>query len=629
MPKVFRVLFLSAFFATLILAIIYFPELKESLTHEKEAQLKQEAALTEANQLLLLNRPLDALQIVKERRDLIDSETLEGQAWLEVLVKGSEALPDPEQLKEVFYFYPEALKDHEKGALLIAPRLIAEGDDEGYRQLRAFYKNQESDPATWMMLDADSLIISGEPDQAATLLQSRYFEGSEDTPRLIRLALLHLNHHPKVAWDYLEQARKKDPTNLDITLFRARLLESAGKPKLAEKEWDFAKASGALKDPVAKDELVDFYIRNQSYPKALEVLQYDLSYSINDTLLLKALFLSKAIEPLPFSFPTKEESVKGFSASLPEGKFWDAPTAPAVLKPGEALAQEPSALWLRTLENLRVKREADALVLLENDMQNTTFDPAMKAALKSLLKVRLKDESPPEALTAFLNLPFNEPSEVIEYMKGPDAFSTLFLARGWNEAALSLYPNGPHSNAQPEWTKEALAKALRKNRGLKEALAYLALQSDTPGLNWIEANYLLQNHQEEEGIALLQKLADSSGPEARKAALLLAERAFKNGAWEDTKRALSLQPEALNSIKGQTLLARIALMVEDEDEAEKIYESIQDDSMEAKSYLSKRAFEAGDYKKAYQLTEELLKADPDNRTLIENLNYLMQAQKAS
>lgn len=627
MPKVFKVLFLSAFFAALTLSVIYFPELKENFTHEKAQEIKEEAALLEVNQLLALGRPLDALNIVKEKRHLIDPRSEKGTAWLEALLKGSEALPDPNQLKELFYYDPELFIGRENASLILAEKLIADGDSEGYTTLRRFFKNQETEPAQWMILNADNLLLQGDGNGAVATLKSRYFEGTEDTPRLLRLALLYMNHHPRVAWDYLEQAKKKDPSNLDISLFRARLLESSGKKDLAEIEWDNALKKGLVQDVALKDELVDFYLRNQSYDKALNLLDSNLAYAAKDPLLLKALFVSKTIEPLPFSFTTKDAGLKSYLSSLPEGKFWDEAHAPDILKAGEALGQAPSSLWLRMLENLRTKRESDALTLLNNDMREISYDPALKDAMADLLEVRINDKAPSEPLLNLLNLPFNNDREVEAYLKGPDAFMTLLLARGWNEAALSLYAGNPHSTDLPEWIKGAYAKALKSNRGLKEAIAYLALQEETSKLKWMKANYLLQDERVEAAQTELAELASQNSPESPKAALLLAELAFRQGAWDDAKNHLNKQPEALNSLKGQTLLARIALQIDDENEAEKIYENIQDSSIEAKSFLAKRAFEAGDYKKAYRLTEALLNNDPSNKVLRENLQQLLEAEK--
>jgi predicted Zn-dependent protease len=283
-------------------------------------------------------------------------------------------------------------------------------------------------------------------------------------------------------------------------------------------------------------------------------------------------------------------------------------------------------LWLRTLENLRQNREEDALTLLTHNMNETPYNPELKKALISLLEVRLHDKAPDEALLTVMKLPEGYPEEATSFLKSSDALYALFLAEGWNEAALSLYPKGGHAEQEPSWIAEAHAEALRKNRGLKEAIAYLSLQEETPALMALKGNFLLQNHQIKEGIETLNNLAEKQGPESEQAAVLLAQIAFKNGAWSEAKKALAKNSAAERSTQGQTLLARIALEMKDEEEAKRIYEGIEGDSFEAKSFLAKKAFDAGDWRRAYELTEKLILLDPENQVLRENLEMLLQVQ---
>ena len=648
-----KLIFTSALLASLILGLFFFPEIKESVTHSEKRMQQQENDLAEAAQLLDLDRALEASSLIKKYKGEIETGSPQGKKWLDLLVRASEKLPDTAQLLLVFEYYPPAFKGHEKGALKVASALTAEGDWKNYQTLRELFKGTEAYPSEWFILDSDSLVLQGKNNEAIELLKSRYYEGAEDTPRLLRLALIHINEHPKLAWDFLDQALKKDPNNKDLRLYRARLLETAGKQDLAQSE--YAAAGGTSESPSwIQGELADFYLRQHNYEKAIGLIEKQLGPSVKDAFALKALFLSRVIEPIPFDFRGIEASgsqkeLISFIASLPEGQFWNAEAFNLLPQSRRLLETEQSTLWLRVLENLRTNRESDALSLLENNpFQTQLWDKDLAEALQRVLyyrskgSLRLPADDNANSPSAVVSLPllFDElrnyaqsenreelpspSSDWVQLVKGPDALSTLFLARGWNEAAIGLMASQVFPDNTPEWVTPAMTLALRENRGLKEALLFAKLQRQNAPLRLVTAELLIEKGEVKEAEEELHTLAKLNSTVGRKSTRILAYLLFQKGDYSGAKEILGFQPNVQTSHKGQELLAKIALAEGHDDEAARYYAGIESTSLEAKSFLAKKAFDEKDYRKAYRLTEELLKSNPDSPVLKDNLNLLLK-----
>lgn len=618
MNRLLKILLISAGCAALILALIYLPEIQVTLAKRAEplSQINtQERDLSEAQSLLQLKRPLEAAALIKTYQAEIERQTASGKKWLELLVQASEAIPDPAQLVLIFQYQPEALKGHEGAALMVARNLLAHGDWKNYQILRELF----IDSAAWFVLDADSLVLQGKADQAVEWLKSRYYDSNQDTPRLLRLALLHFNEHPKYAWAYLDQASKKDPDNSDIHLYRARLLETSGKKELAQAEY---KEVSRLNhgDLQAKQELVDFYLREQEYQKARESLAKELKSQTDDTTWIKAFFLAKVVEPLPYSFKQnppldgrKTQLVK-ILAALPDGAFWSQDDTPAA---------DQAVFWLQVLQKLKNNKEGDALVLLENRPFSEEFwDPELAYTLQSVIAYRLSQEMP-KHIALLEKKGHGSFAHLLDTLAGPNAYATVFLARGWNEAALQFHTLAVLPEGTPEWIAPALTAALRQNRGVKEALSFAKMQAKSPALNFAIAKLYFENGQEGEGEEMLRGLSLESHDIGKKAAWHYAQLAYQKGEIEKVQDILRFQPDLQKSVAGQELLAKVALKAGKPEEAAAIYSDIEASSLEAKSYLAKKAFADKDFHKAFQLTEILLKANPNSPILKENLNKIL------
>lgn len=195
--------------AGVIFGIYYAPEIVTWWTEETRAAQND---LQVAQGLLKEGKTLDALRLIKTKKELMETEGPEGQAWFDLFLTASEKAPDPAQLLILYLYRPESFKNHENAALIVAPQLIGDGNEEGYESLRSLFEDASS--PEWLVLDADYLVLQGKEAQAAFLLNAHPADGKQDIPRLVRLALLNINEHPRVAWNYLEQAEKKIPTTL-------------------------------------------------------------------------------------------------------------------------------------------------------------------------------------------------------------------------------------------------------------------------------------------------------------------------------------------------------------------------------------------------------------------------------
>ncbi len=630
MTRPLTILGISSALSLLILGGIYYPEIKESFSHENELKLNDKSDYLQAQSFLKQGKPLKALALVKKHEGEIQKGEDGHIKWLNLLIAISEEMNDAPQLLAIFNYYPHSLDQHEKAALLIANRMIGEGDFENYELLRLSFKRKETLPSQWLTLDADSLLLQGKTELALSLLNSQYFEGKEDVPRLIRLALLNINDHPKVAWGYLDQALQKDPNNIDLRQYRARLLESANKKEIAAAEYQ-----NALKinpqNPELKDQTLEFLIREREFKQAKELALKSLNPPTLSSIWLKALFLDKAIRPIAYPF-SKEAAPKNEMVltliEIDENHFW---------QPDHALEEAPAnsqvAFWLRILENLKLGREKDAITLLEfNPYEQELWDPELAQALRQILNYRTTHQlvkgDKDSTIPFFKELNGQEgekPSATLKaLLVSKEGLLAPLLAAGWYEAALKLYDNTALSQETPQWVINQLTSAFKENRGLKEAIVFLAIQRPTSENEALLANLYLENNERAKAIPLLESLSIQENTIGYKAGKKLAEIYLNGGKYQETESVINRNVKLKNSTSGQEILARLYLLTSKPDEASRVYSSIEKESDEAKSYLAKEAYNKKEYLKALELTEALLKNYPASETLIENKRKILK-----
>lgn len=534
-------------------------------------------------------------------------------------------------------------KQEEETALLAGDDLVKKRDLEGYLILRQEWEGQESIPEAWVLLDADALLSLGESAQAIALLESHCFPGKKDGARLLRLALMHLTLNPQKAWEYFTLAIEKDPENGELRTYRAKLLESAGYPERAESE--FSRALKVEKhNPWIREQLVEFYLRQEDYPKALEAAALSLEPPLTEAAWVQGFFCAKALKPLALSvheLDFQEESVPELVAALShlrEGEFW--------LKGRESdgkVYSQQAAYWLKVMELLKQGQEFEATILLTTaPYEGSSWNPQLERALLRTLTYRARGTLHIDGLEAFppkvlrklpphfqeiesLALESAQPSETLHtLLTGPAAFSSLFLSAGWLNAAVALKSDEPYVSF-PLWYLQGLAQALYNTGRQKAAVSFLEPWSSVPELALMQAEYLLQGGDEGAAISLLEGLYSKDGITGYRAALLLGGIALDHSDYRAVSEIAAAQPSLRESAAGIELLARAAYFSRDYAEADRLYSAIEDESEEARSYLAKRAFEKKDWSRARALTEQLLKRHPDDIVLQSNLKRIQQA----
>jgi hypothetical protein len=632
-----------------------------SLSHEQE-----EKDYHQALELLSEAKPLEAEAIVKQYGAEISKNTEWGHKWYSLLIEVSEEIPDLAQIMVIYNADPKSLKDHEKASTLVGEILLAQKKEDQFKALRDEWKGKETLKSRWFALDADDIIVNGKTDEAIEFLKSQSFRGAEDTGRLLRLALLNINEHPKVTWDYLTEALQKDPKNSDLHIYRARILEASNKPNLAYAEY-LAAIDTAPEKPFLKDQLLDFLVRKRDFNDALNLLKESLKSPASiDYFWVKALFWNKAI--FPISIPTidvkhPKATIKpliDYLSDLKPDQFWDPQGFDADLSLQTYLKTEQATYWLRLLEDLKEDNLSEVGNLLQyNPFVTASWNPDLETALKRVLNYRqtgllsLSTDLPPDDATKGKQneksddskLSFfdqltrlgreqkanpglkNVPEDIHTLLMSKEVFTAVLLQAGWKEAGLILHRLSVIPSNFPKWVAFDVAEAIKSIQGAERALAFATLQPSEPGLNLLIAELQMESGNPETGLKDLKALSQLDSDVGYRASWLLSLFYIDKKQYDLAIKAIDDQPRLLNDTVGQETLGRIAVLQNNNELADRIYSSIEDKSAEAKSYLARKAFLDKNWNRARKLTELLLKEFPNNTTLQENLKKIIQEQE--
>lgn len=638
--------------------IYYWPEIQRHSQSDVINRDQEAKDLTETEKLIESSRPMKAASLIKKYSSEIEKNTPTGEKWLQLSIKANVEMRNGVQLFSLYHKTPKAFDNNEKAALLVAGTLIASHNAQDYQKLRKKWEGKETDKASWFVLDVDKLLLDGKRQEAVNLLKSKTFTGKDDAKRLIRLALLSIAENPKMAWEYLSQAQKKDPQNPDIHTYRAKLLEAIDKKVLAESEF----IAAVQTDPnnlILRDQLAEFYLRNKQYAQALKVWSESLNPPSVDFIWVKALFWNRVITPLAFDWqnakipPGKMKPFIEYLIALPPGKFWDAQAFDKLADATLFLKNLQSTFWLRLLESLKQNNEQEAWNLLQyNPFYKISWNPELEQALKRILIFRKVGVfsiesyppiiSPNPSLSATKEGFFNElellargpkkdidavPKDLQALLTSNEVFSAAFLAAGWFEAALQLHTLRVLPANFPSWVAYDYTQALQANRSNLEALQFAKMQQATPALSLLVGELYIASNKPEAALGVLTKLSKEQSDIGYRASWLSSLLYIEGGKYIEAKKAIQDNPKLTQDVLGKETLARIALLQGDNEEAEKMYQEIEGQSSEAKSYLARKAFADKNWKKAKQLTEDLLKQYPTNTTLQENLKLILQEEE--
>jgi predicted Zn-dependent protease len=572
--------------------------------------------------------------------------------WPSVEVAALAGLRDLPRLSTIYQNTPQRILANEEASVLIARGFISSRRPVDFNRVRTLWRGHEKQPALWLILDGDALILQGKPREAEKLLRSTKLAGKSDADRLTRLALLVADHDMSAAWKLINQASEIDPRNPDIRSFRAQILEAAGRPGEARVDYVAAVVS-QTNNPVLRDDLAEFYRRQGNYDLALQTWREAIGLPTYDYLWLKTAFWGKVIQPKPLAAdktaPGDLQALAQWVIGLPDNTYWNATTFNQLTQAHRYLSERPELFWLQMIELLKSHHEKDALNLLKfNSFRSRSYQPDLEAALMRILSYRLDHAFSPadynyvsataaknrhQFFVLLDNLAKAEaqgeakplPADLQALLKGPDVFAAAFMAAGWREAALQLYA-GTNPSAYPDWFAYGMAQTLRVNRGNQAALDFLATQKPDPTTDLLLAEILLADGKTQDALNRFAKLASQNSAIGFRASYLLALSDLDLKKYDDARAWIAHQPLLANDVAGKELNARIALREGHTAEASKLYHALAKESIEARVFLSHEAFDHKQWAEARRYTLELLDLMPDQLQLRENLNAIAKAE---
>jgi hypothetical protein len=173
----------------------------------------------------------------------------------------------------------------------------------------------------------------------------------------------------------------------------------------------------------------------------------------------------------------------------------------------------------------------------------------------------------------------------------------------------------------------AIAEALNSNYGHEEALKFVMRQHQSPELAACIAQLLKATKDNNSALYALKKLAMRTTEEGARAAWMVSQIYLEREDHAAAKEAILAHGRLAKEPLGMETLARIALMEGDLSAADHLYQQIEDNSAEAKSFLARKAYNEGDWQRARILTEELLQLHPENEMLMENWHKIVREEK--
>lgn len=640
---------------------------QESAEGQQTNAVQEKEDLAKTKKFLSEEKVLDALEIIHNYESKVSLSTPEGRQWLNLFIDAAIQSRNFEQLVLLYEIFPQAFNNNESTSILVANGYILLKQPQKYLEIRNAWKDHATMEETWVVMDADELILEGKKEQAIGLLQSHKYEGRKDAERLIHLALYELSENPALAWDYLNQALKLNPKNTYVLSYKGKMLEAIGQDALAQYEYQAA-IQMEPENILLRDQLAEFYLRHNQPRLALTLWLDTFAKPSLDLIWLKALFWSKVVMPVDFewskAYPPigQNKDLINYLISLPKGVFWEKETFDDLPKASYYLTNIPLTFWLRLLQALKDKNEQEAFRLLRfNKFVQSSMDPQLEKAVKQVLSYRLSgsflentisqptpDQANINSVTAIseqktqsffdiLNVYVNQEQEdktnfALPYdfetiLKSPEIYSILLLQAKWWEAALELHQMDVLPDAFPNWIAMDLTQAYRLNRSSKEALAFAVKQKKTPDLSVLIGELYIAENNLEEALKVLLPYTKEQSPIGVRASYLASLVYINEKEYSKATDLIKGQPDLANDTLGQEMFARIALLQGDKELAAKLYTQIETVSPEAKSYLARRAFENKEWARAEELTEQLLLIYPNSPVLIENLANIKKREQ--
>lgn len=520
------------------------PPQKATSLHKSQVEISDDAFVAllptadelEVSQLLVEGCFDQALAIIKQHKEEMESQSDRGKRWLDLLAEVCEQRQDLLQLQLLCEYEPRLLEEREKSCLLLAEGRLHDGDLAGYRPFSAIWLQRADRSPQWTFLEVEALLLDEKRAEAMKLLEESSFAGEEEVGRLVRLGLLHALVEPQKSWYYFSEAIYRNPEQGSLHLYRAHLAEAAGSEEIATEEFEMAVAKSPA-DPECSHQLAEYELRHGRCQHAVEVWAESTKQTKDDSCYLKALFWSKMAHPLDDealsdSLPQGElQPLLAFLSSLPADRVWDEAKFSSIPAASVYLETQQETHWLRLVQLLSEGSEQQALTLIEQSPFSATYEswhPQLDIALLRLLQWRRtggwhlggletmarelyelgegRAMGRPEASLLGQIEQWarsdEEPSEGWKkLLESPEAFSSLFLVAGWPMAAIYLQTGNPIPADFPPWYVEGLAQAHVDAFGNDAALAFISQQPASRGLKAMMARLLV-----EEGLPFYARL---------------------------------------------------------------------------------------------------------------------------
>ena len=620
--------------------------------HQDSLALAQEIQSYEmVNRYLSMGESSHALELIRNYYHA-DEKTRDSLPvdWKIPTIEGLTQMQDGPALLTIYLKSPGKFEGNENASLLVASEFLSRGQLERYRQLKELWQDKTAKQVAWFDLDVDALLAAGKQSEARELLTSHSFEGSADAGRLRRLAVLQAPADLKAAWNHLTEARAKDPNNGSLLSSRAQIFELTNRPELARQEY----LRAVHKDPSnvnMLDQLGEFYRRHGHYVLAMETWCCGLGLPLSDALWIKSLFWSRVVYPTPIEWtqqPLPVGHLKPFIAYLLELRqnqlFWDKAAFKQLPNHSQYLATQQAAYWLRIAQALKEGKEKQAAhLLIENPFRHVLWDSDLHNALQQVVNYRISRtfkhqarRSQQETISAdrhhfFRELeqlatsslsPKNMTPETKNLLLSPYAVPSTFLAAGWLESALSFPLPDVLPPDLPEWVAFAYTQALRFNRGSQLALEFASKQKSSPPLQLLMGELKIATGDFDGGIQQLQTLLQTDSDIGLRAAWVISLVQMQRRQFSTATETILSHPRLATNIIGKETLARIAMETGNVPKADNLYQEIELESIEAKFYLARRAYEEKNWSRAAILTRQLLEEFPDNTQLHSELKKI-------
>jgi predicted Zn-dependent protease len=535
----------------------------------------------------------------------------------------------------------------ETAALWLFRTYNAAGMSAPAEALRTAWRGREVSPASWICAEADQLIAMNRIAEARVLLSRRSFPGRDDVGRLLRLALVSADRPADIA-RCMDEAYRLDPQNPDVRTMRGQLLEKVGQVEYARMEFVAALAADP-DNPLQRDQLGSFYLRQRNLPQAAQVLAEKLGPEAPDFLWERAAFVARLIgRPGPDANALPAERRAGYAgwlASLPPGRIWDGTGYSGLNLSSDHELNRPSAFWLGLIERFRQGEDVSAGQRIAQASRLATLEaPTLHASLRLAVAVRGGRSVTASGISfpaAFENehqfvrqmraaaagrSEVGVANEVTRVLRSRNGIAACFLAEGWTAPALALADLEAATTA-PEWLQYGLIHALRDGRGMAAALAFAERLPAQPATDYLRAELWLKAGREPAALALLDSLARGSGDVAYRAGWLRATRLVELKRFDEALASLDACRELRPSVPAAELRARIALLRGNTAAAEQQYRSLRERSLEAGAFMARQAYAARDWREARRLTTFWLDKFPDNLQLRRNLVAIAEQEQ--